>query len=104
MLSDGITALATLALPLIFMFGEKALPLVFLTAAIRAIGTAIQGPAVGAILPQFVPTEQLTRINGISGSIQGVIMIIRISFVIHNKRLLDAGKIVKPQAEPLVIL
>lgn len=74
--ADGFIALATLTLAIVFMMGEKTLWLIFLTAAIRAVGTAIQGPAVGAILPQFIPTEHLTRINGVSGSIQSVIMLV----------------------------
>jgi DHA3 family macrolide efflux protein-like MFS transporter len=36
------------------------------------VGAAIQMPAVGAILPQLVPTEHLTRVNAIAGSIQSV--------------------------------
>jgi DHA3 family macrolide efflux protein-like MFS transporter len=69
-LSDGSIALATLALALVFMAGGKALWLVMLTAAVRALGQAVQGPAVGALLPQFVPRDQLTRINGISSMLQ----------------------------------
>ena len=44
--------------------------------AIRAIGTGIQGPAVGAILPQIVPEDKLTKVNGTNGSIQALIMFI----------------------------
>ncbi len=69
-LSDGSIALATLALALVFMAGGKALWLVMLTAAVRSLGQAVQGPAVNALLPQFVPQEQLTRINGISSMLQ----------------------------------
>ncbi len=72
--SDGMIALATLALAAVFWLGEDALWLVLLTAAIRAVGQAVQGPAVGALLPQFVPTEELTRVNGISGTIQSATM------------------------------
>ncbi len=71
---DAFIALATLALAIVFMMGGKALWLVMVTAAIRALGSAIQGPALGAILPQFVPAEQLTRINGINGTLQATIM------------------------------
>ena len=74
MLSDGLIALATLALALVFMADEDALWLILVTAAIRAVGQAVQGPAVGALLPQFVPPEQLTRVNGISSTLQSAIM------------------------------
>lgn len=76
MLSDGFIALVTLALAIVFMMGGKALWLVMIAAAVRALGSAIQGPAVGAILPQFVPTEHLTRVNGINGTIQSAIMLV----------------------------
>lgn len=69
-ISDGLIAVATLALALVFWAGEDALWLILLTAAIRSLGTAVQGPAVGALLPQFVPSDQLTRVNGISGALQ----------------------------------
>ncbi len=75
MLSDAMIALVTLVLALVFSAGGSALWLFFLAAAVRAVGSAIQGPAVGAILPQIVPAEQLTRVNGINGTIQSVIML-----------------------------
>ena len=40
------------------------------------IGTGIQGPAVGAILPQLVPEDKLTKVNGTNGSIQALIMLV----------------------------
>lgn len=76
MLSDSLIALVTLALAFVFMAGGKSMPLIMLAAALRAVGSAIQGPAVGAILPQFVPEDQLTRVNGISGTIQSVMMLV----------------------------
>ena len=76
MLSDGMIALATLALAVVFWLGEDALWLILVTAAVRSVGQAVQGPAVGALLPQFVPTEQLTRVNGLSGSLQSGLMLL----------------------------
>lgn len=75
-LSDSMIALATLILAFLFMMGYDAMWLFFLVAAIRALGTGIQTPAVGAVLPQIVPEEHLVKINGINGSIQAVIMFI----------------------------
>jgi DHA3 family macrolide efflux protein-like MFS transporter len=72
-LADGAIALTTLALALLFSAGHELLWLVFLAAAIRAMGTAVQHPAVGAILPQIVPQDRLMRVNGIFGSFQSVI-------------------------------
>lgn len=75
-LSDGLIAAVTLALAILFMSGHGAIWLFFVAAALRAFGMAIQGPAVGAILPQIVPADQLTRANGINGAIQSAIMLV----------------------------
>ena len=75
-LSDGITALSTLVLVLLFLAGQRSIWILLATSAIRAIGAGIQMPAVGAILPQIVPEKELTRINGLNGSIQAVVMLV----------------------------
>ncbi len=75
-LADALIAIATLVVALLFMAGHDALWLLFVVAAIRAVGGGIQTPAVGAILPQIVPTEHLTRIGGINGSIQAIIVLV----------------------------
>lgn len=72
--ADALIALATLILALIIMAGYEAIWLFFFMAAIRAVGTGIQTPAVGAVLPQIVPKEQLTKVNGINSSLQALIM------------------------------
>ncbi|MDQ0228109.1 MFS transporter [Metabacillus niabensis] len=76
MLADGMIATATLLLAILFLLGYDSFWLLFVMAAIRALGTGIQTPAVGAILPQIVPKDMLTRVNGINGSIQAIIMFI----------------------------
>lgn len=73
-MADGLIAFATLILAIIYLMGYEAIWLLFAIAAVRAFGTGIQTPAVGAILPQIVPMEKLTRVNGINGSIQAIIM------------------------------
>ncbi|WP_368975304.1 MFS transporter [Caldifermentibacillus hisashii] len=75
-LSDGLIALATLILAILFFMGFDDIWLLFLMAAIRAFGTGIQTPAVGAILPQIVSKNKLTKVNGINGSIQAIIMFV----------------------------
>lgn len=76
MLADGMIALVTLALALVFAAGHDALWLLLLAQAVRAVGSALQGPAVGAILPQIVPAESLMKANGINGTIQSTIMLV----------------------------
>lgn len=75
-LADALIALVTLAMAIVFLSGNKSIPLLFLAAGIRAFGSAIQHPAVGAMLPQMVPQESLTRINGINGSIQSALSLV----------------------------
>jgi len=74
--ADSLIAIATLILAILFLMGYEAIWLFFVMAAIRAFGTGIQTPAVGAILPQIVPKDQLTKVNGANGSIQAVIMFV----------------------------
>lgn len=74
--SDAFIALATLILAIVFHLGYGANWLMYVMAAVRAVGTGIQTPAVGAVLPQIVPKDALTKINGINGSLQSLNMLI----------------------------
>jgi DHA3 family macrolide efflux protein-like MFS transporter len=73
--ADALTALSTLVLAVFFLTGFRELWLIFVVSGIRSIGGGIQGPAVGALLPQIVPTEKLMRVNSINGTIQPIILI-----------------------------
>ena len=75
-LSDGLIAVATLVMAIVFLMGYEAIWLLFVMSAIRAVGAGIQGPAVGAILPQIVPEDKLTKVSGTNGSIQAIIMFV----------------------------
>lgn len=72
-LSDTLIAISTLIIAILFIMGFDAVWLLFLTSAIRSIGGGIQTPAVGAYLPQLVPEEYLTKVNGINGSVQSLV-------------------------------
>lgn len=72
-LADGLIAAATASLALAFLAGYRSTALLFIAAALRSMGTAIQGPAVGALLPQMVPQQKLTRVNGINVGIQSAL-------------------------------
>src|SRR5690606_29224403 len=76
MLSDSMIAVATLILAILFLSGFESIWMLFAMYFIRAIGTGIQTPAVGAILPQIVPENQLTKVNGLNGSIQALVMLL----------------------------
>lgn len=75
-IADSFIALATLALAILFMFGHNYIWLLFIVMAMRSIGSGIQGPAVGAIIPQFVPKTNLRKVNGINSSINSVILLL----------------------------
>ncbi|HCF51072.1 MAG TPA: MFS transporter, partial [Syntrophomonas sp.] len=49
--SDSLTAITTLILAILFIMGHGSIWLLFVASAIRSIGTGIQTPALGAILP-----------------------------------------------------
>jgi DHA3 family macrolide efflux protein-like MFS transporter len=75
-LSDSVIAAATLALALLMPhIGEDTtLFAALLTASIiRSLGAGVQTPAVGALIPQLVPEEQLMRFNGINSAVQSAV-------------------------------
>ncbi|SHH86707.1 MFS transporter [Clostridium intestinale] len=74
--ADSAIALATLILAIVFMSGYREMWLLFVVAAIRALGAGVQTPAVGAFLPQIVPEDKLTKANAANGSIQSIIMLV----------------------------
>lgn len=75
-LSDSMIAATTLILAILFFMGYDSIWLLFAASAIRSIGSGIQTPAVGAILPSLVPEDQLTRVNGANSSIQSLVMLV----------------------------
>lgn len=74
--ADSLIALCTLGLALVFMWGYDSIWLLFVASDIRSAGAGIQMPAVNAFLPQFVPPEQLTRVNAIMGMIQSTMTLL----------------------------
>ena len=75
-LADLFIAVTTLFMALLFMLGYKSIVLLFAMSAFRAVGTGVQNPAVGAFIPQIVPEDKLTKVNGANGSIQAVISLV----------------------------
>jgi len=76
MLSDSFIAITTFIVALFFISGFNSIILLFVASTLRAIGTAIQTPAVNAFIPQIVPSEKLTRVQGLNGSIQSAVMLL----------------------------
>ena len=75
-LSDSVIAVATLILAILFILGYYNIWLLFAIAGIRSFGAGVQMPAIGAILPQIVPEDKLTQVNGINSSIQSFITLL----------------------------
>lgn len=75
-LSDSLIAVATFTLAILFFLGHNDLWLLFLVLSIRSVGAGIHTPSVGAIIPQLVPQDKLTKINATNTSIQSTSMLI----------------------------
>lgn len=74
--SDALIALATLILAIIFISGFKNIWILFIVSAVRSIGAGLQYPAVGAVLPQFVPSDKLMRVNTLNSTITSISMLL----------------------------
>lgn len=74
--ADAAIAAATLTLALLMLGGANDLWLIYAALAVRSAGAGIQTPAVGALIPQIVPTAKLMRVNGINGTIQSGMMLL----------------------------
>lgn len=74
--SDTLIAVATLILALLFRAGHQDLWLLFVASAVRAFGSAVQSPAVRAILPQFVPEDKLMKVNATNSSIHSAVSLV----------------------------
>ncbi|GHT98569.1 MFS transporter [Spirochaetia bacterium] len=74
--ADGVIALASLFVALMFLAGFEHMGILLACAAIRALGQGVQSPAVSALIPQLVPEEHLTKVNGINSSIQAFVMLV----------------------------
>lgn len=67
-----ITFIMVLAIPniheeLVLLLG------LLIMSVLRSVGAGIQAPAVNAVIPQLVPTEQLMRYNGINATMQSIV-------------------------------
>lgn len=72
MLADGGIAACTLLVAIVFLTGNGSIWWLNVALVIRGLGAAVQTPCVGAMLPDVVPEEHLTRINGINGSLNSL--------------------------------
>ena len=73
-ISDGVIALITLAVAILYMSGTRDIWFLFVAVMARSAGQGVQQPAVNALIPQIVPKEHLTRFNGIQSTAQSLTM------------------------------
>ncbi len=76
MLADGFVALVTLVLALLFSAGHDSMVYLFVAMGLRAVGSGIHSPAVNALIPQIVPTDKLTRVQALNGTLQSVVTLL----------------------------
>lgn len=75
-IADASIALATLIVAVLYSFGYDSIWILLIAAAVRSLGQGVQTPAVNAFIPQIVPQEHLTRVNGINSSLQSMTMVV----------------------------
>lgn len=74
-ISDIVTAIATLILSIFLTFGSESLIVIFSVTVVRSIGTGIQSPIENAILPEICDKKQLPKINGINATLNSIIAV-----------------------------
>ena len=75
-IADASIAISTLFLAILFIFGYDQIWLLFVIMIIRALGAAIQTPAVSSYIPQLVPADKLTKVNAVNQTIQSIMILI----------------------------
>jgi DHA3 family macrolide efflux protein-like MFS transporter len=72
-IADASVAFFSLIAAVLLTIGIDSYAMLFACALVRALGSGVQNPAVSAFIPQIVPKEHLTRVNGIQGGIQSFV-------------------------------
>jgi len=73
-IADAAIAVVTLLMAVLFSLGFEYIALLMVCTAARGLGQGVQTPSVNSLVPEIVPAESLTRVNGINSSIQSVTM------------------------------
>lgn len=75
-IADGSIGFVSLIIAVSLFAGHDSITLLFVAAAIRALGQGIQQPSVNSLVPLIVPEEKLLRINGLNSSIHSGIFLL----------------------------
>lgn len=76
MAADATIAAFTLLLAYLFATGTVQIWHIYAILAVRSLGGAFHFPAMAATTPLMVPREQLTRINGLNQTLQGINLLV----------------------------
>jgi MFS transporter, DHA3 family, macrolide efflux protein len=76
LLADGVVALSTAVLAILFYTNNSEIWHIFLVLFIRALGGAFHAPTMMATTSLMVPPQHLTRIQGLNQTLQGGLNII----------------------------
>ncbi|MCI9287242.1 MAG: MFS transporter [Clostridia bacterium] len=76
MCSDGMIAIATLVLGVLFIYGEPSILGMYIVLAIRSLGSTFHSPSFTASIPMLAPNEELVKISGINQVINSATLII----------------------------
>ena len=76
MYSDGMIAIATLILGILFLYGEPSTLGMYIVLAVRSLGSTFHSPSFTASIPMLAPKEKLVKISGINQVINSVTLII----------------------------
>ncbi len=76
MYSDGMIAVATLVLGILFLYGEPSMMGMYTVLAVRSLGSTFHSPSFTASIPMLAPKEKLVKISGINQTINSITLII----------------------------
>jgi DHA3 family macrolide efflux protein-like MFS transporter len=76
MLADGVIALVTLGLAIVFWAGYQRMEVLLAISIVRSIGAGVQTPAANALYPQIVPKEKWTKVQGVNQTLNSVLLLL----------------------------
>jgi len=74
-IADGTVAFFSLLAAVLLYLGYESYTLLLLCAFARSLGMGVQEPAVNSFIPEIVPVEHLTKINGFKGIINSLVAV-----------------------------
>ncbi|KRO17837.1 MFS transporter [Lacticaseibacillus saniviri] len=73
--ASAIVTVLTLVLAVVFLTVDHSLWVLLAISAVRSFGNGVEMPAANALLPEIVPKEQLTRMNGLNQIVMSLMLL-----------------------------